>query len=187
MTPLYVVLLAFISLRITRQNMIPPSISQRRQVEGLWDLIGRYFTLSHTKNKIDCSSKAFGLCFDLTGVCMYLQKELANNPNCPHMCAYKLVTIKCPWYLKMLPSVVIQVWNHFFFIYYTQLWPIYTFVLLWVWNTTVRKVCTSSVIWPLISLCFTFSHTCSALCRWKRVCLPTSIDSCFAGWTNGSI
>lgn len=114
MTPLYVVLLAFISLRITRQNMIPPSISQRRQVEGLWDLIGRYFTLSHTKNKIDCSSKAFGLCFDLTGVCMYLQKELANNPNCPHMCAYKLVTIKCPWYLKMLPSVVIQVWNHFF-------------------------------------------------------------------------
>ncbi|XP_019950382.1 phosphatidylinositol transfer protein alpha isoform-like [Paralichthys olivaceus] len=26
------------------------------------------------------------------------KKELANNPNCPHMCAYKLVTIECKWY-----------------------------------------------------------------------------------------
>lgn len=28
---------------------------------------------------------------------VYLQKELANNPNCPHMCAYKLVTVKFKW------------------------------------------------------------------------------------------
>ncbi|XP_035009871.1 phosphatidylinositol transfer protein alpha isoform [Hippoglossus stenolepis] len=25
------------------------------------------------------------------------KKELANNSNCPHMCAYKLVTVKCKW------------------------------------------------------------------------------------------
>ncbi|XP_044210901.1 phosphatidylinositol transfer protein alpha isoform-like [Thunnus albacares] len=25
------------------------------------------------------------------------KKELANNPNCPHMCAYKLVTVKFKW------------------------------------------------------------------------------------------
>lgn len=28
---------------------------------------------------------------------MYLQKELADNPNCPHMCAYKLVTVEFKW------------------------------------------------------------------------------------------
>lgn len=28
---------------------------------------------------------------------MCLQKELAQNPNCPHMCAYKLVTVEFKW------------------------------------------------------------------------------------------
>lgn len=27
-----------------------------------------------------------------------IQKELANNPDCPLMCAYKLVTIKFKWW-----------------------------------------------------------------------------------------
>ena len=27
-----------------------------------------------------------------------IQKELANNPDCPQMCAYKLVTIKFKWW-----------------------------------------------------------------------------------------
>lgn len=26
------------------------------------------------------------------------QKELVNNPDCPRMCAYKLVTVKFKWW-----------------------------------------------------------------------------------------
>uniref|UniRef100_A0A668SNN4 Phosphatidylinositol transfer protein alpha isoform n=1 Tax=Oreochromis aureus TaxID=47969 RepID=A0A668SNN4_OREAU len=29
---------------------------------------------------------------------MYLQKELPNKKDCPHMCAYKLVTVKFKWW-----------------------------------------------------------------------------------------
>lgn len=31
-------------------------------------------------------------------VFMYLQKELPNKKDCPHMCAYKLVTVKFKWW-----------------------------------------------------------------------------------------
>ncbi len=30
---------------------------------------------------------------------MCLQKELVNNPSCPHMCAYKLATVEFKWRL----------------------------------------------------------------------------------------
>lgn len=31
-------------------------------------------------------------------LCVYLQKELPNKKDCPHMCAYKLVTVKFKWW-----------------------------------------------------------------------------------------
>lgn len=34
----------------------------------------------------------------LIGGPVSLQKELANNRNCPHMCAYKLVTVEFKWF-----------------------------------------------------------------------------------------
>ncbi|CAG06373.1 unnamed protein product, partial [Tetraodon nigroviridis] len=47
------------------------------------------------------------------------KKELANNPNCPHMCAYKLVTVKFPWLgfggkiETMVHSVEKRLFTHF--------------------------------------------------------------------------
>lgn len=42
---LYITLLfAWFPFRNTRKNLIQPSLSQWRQVEGLWDLTGRYCT-----------------------------------------------------------------------------------------------------------------------------------------------
>lgn len=47
----------------------------------------------------------FLLVFDLPNylkidafVCVYSQKELPNKKDCPHMCAYKLVTVKFKWW-----------------------------------------------------------------------------------------
>lgn len=31
-------------------------------------------------------------------VCLSVQKELSQKTDCPHMCAYKLVTIKFKWW-----------------------------------------------------------------------------------------
>ncbi|XP_018414579.1 PREDICTED: phosphatidylinositol transfer protein beta isoform-like [Nanorana parkeri] len=36
--------------------------------------------------------------FIITYVCLCLQNEIVNNPSCPHMCAYKLVTVKFRWW-----------------------------------------------------------------------------------------
>ncbi len=51
---------------------------------------------------LNCGPQKFvfkGLCFYLSSTSMCLQKELANNPDCPHMCAYKLVSITFRWKL----------------------------------------------------------------------------------------
>nr|XP_046245230.1 phosphatidylinositol transfer protein alpha isoform-like [Scatophagus argus] len=47
------------------------------------------------------------------------KKELANNPNCPHMCAYKLVTVEFKWFglqgkvEKMIHKVEKRLFTHF--------------------------------------------------------------------------
>ena len=48
---------------------------------------------------------------------VYLQKELPNKANCPHMCAYKLVTVEFKWFgLQGTVEKKIQdVWHIFFF------------------------------------------------------------------------
>lgn len=57
---------------------------------------------------------------------MSLQKELANNPNCPHMCAYKLVTVE---FRKLglqtqVEALIHRVRNASFFLYTASWWPI---------------------------------------------------------------
>lgn len=55
---------------------------------------------------------------------MSLQKELADNPDCPRMCAYKLVTVEFKWFAiqgtveNMIQKVRLA------FRYMTSLWTI---------------------------------------------------------------
>lgn len=67
----------------------------------------------------DCSDSKAANCDFLP---FYLQKELANDPSCPHMCAYKLVTVKFPWMGLggTIESKIHTVTIHSFF---QKMWP----------------------------------------------------------------
>lgn len=43
----------------------------------------------------------------------FVQSELPNNPNCPHMCAYKLVTVEFKWLglQNRIENYIQKVWN----------------------------------------------------------------------------
>uniref|UniRef100_A0A667ZET5 Phosphatidylinositol transfer protein alpha isoform n=1 Tax=Myripristis murdjan TaxID=586833 RepID=A0A667ZET5_9TELE len=51
------------------------------------------------------------------------KKELANNPNCPHMCAYKLVTVEFKWFglQKKVESLIQKVERRLFTNFHRQL------------------------------------------------------------------
>uniref|UniRef100_A0A672Z8S9 Phosphatidylinositol transfer protein alpha isoform n=1 Tax=Sphaeramia orbicularis TaxID=375764 RepID=A0A672Z8S9_9TELE len=51
------------------------------------------------------------------------KKELANNPNCPHMCAYKLVTVKFKWFglQKNIENLIQKVEHRLFTHFHRQL------------------------------------------------------------------
>lgn len=56
---------------------------------------------------------------------MCLQKELANNSNCPHMCAYKLVTVEFKWLGlqgKMESFIQRVLCSFFIFVFCEKLW-----------------------------------------------------------------
>lgn len=96
-------------------------------------------------------------------VCWYVQKELENKPNCPHMCAYKRVEVNFNKFglRGFVEDFIHKVWNYFG---------------LLVASAVGFDVDVFSILTP--SLC---------VCRWKNACSLTSTDSCSAGSTSGSI
>lgn len=67
---------------------------------------------------------------------MCLQKELANNPNCPHMCAYKLATVEFKWRLLQgkVEKLIQKVWNCCFFCWFSGL------LVANIWISAPRKM-----------------------------------------------
>ena len=87
-----------------------------------------------------------------------LQKELANNTNCPHMCAYKLVSIECKWrgFQTMLEKTIQKVqhcclfYQYGIFDTYCFLWPIIctednVFCFELKYHTTISLECSHAV------------------------------------------
>lgn len=87
---------AWFSCRNTSENWIQPSLSQRRRVEGLWDPTGRYHTvITHSNITVStCHNNILTRCLSF-----FTQEELANSSSCPHMCAYKLVTVEAKFFM----------------------------------------------------------------------------------------
>lgn len=54
-----------------------------------------------------------GSCFHVNAFVCALQKELPSKTDCPHMCAYKLVTVKFKWFglQNRVESFIHKVWS----------------------------------------------------------------------------
>lgn len=134
--------------------------------------------------------------FYLIGASLYLQKELANNPNCPHMCAYKLVTVEFKWFglQTQVEKIIQKVQNCCFF----SKWKISFLIYIYIDNLfcfefempqNTRHVPQMPFLFLTVTIVPMFHFLTHLLClsRWRSVCLPTSTDNCSAGLTNGLI
>lgn len=81
--------------RTTSQRKIHPSLNLPRLAEDPWGLTGRCTIYSFN---IYCFNLTYTFCDHTFCVWVWLQKELPKKTDCPHMCAYKLVTVKFKWW-----------------------------------------------------------------------------------------
>lgn len=80
--------------RTTNLRKIQPGLNLPRLAEDPWGLTGRY---TRYYFKICSFYMTFFVLYILC-ICVWLQKELPKKTDCPHMCAYKLVTVKFKWW-----------------------------------------------------------------------------------------